>query len=131
MRVPVISLRQPILELILRGEKTIETRTRKVDLPKTIYLHASMGKPWDAKVDFDIHSLPRGFILGKVDVIGRKSYTSIEEWNTDKGKHLAGLSKSMPMFGYLLQNPVRIEPILCKGQLGLPFWVEINLLEKV
>ena len=125
MRIPVISLRQPIVELILRGHKTIETRTRKVHLPSVVYLHASLGKPWNTRVDFDLDSLPRGFILGKVQVVSRKMYTNKEEWQADSYKHLAGILTKFPMYGYALQNPVRVKPIPCKGQLSLPFWVEV------
>ncbi|MEK6970918.1 MAG: ASCH domain-containing protein [archaeon] len=124
MKVPVISLRQPIAELILRGEKTIETRSRKANLSGTIYLHASLGKSWPARVGLDVGSLPRGCIVGKVEVMDRKVYSSLAEWSADAEKHLAGLPKKLPMYGYVLSHPVRIPPFPCKGQLGLPFWVE-------
>ncbi len=115
--------------MILRGIKTIETRSRKVNVNGTYYIHVSQGATWERDdLDFDISALPKGVIVGKVDIVKIKTYTNEKEWRADEKKHrVLSLPPKFPFYGYELKNPIRVKPFACKGQLGLPFWIETNV----
>jgi hypothetical protein len=70
-----LSIRQPFAELILRGEKTIEERSRPTRVRGIVYLYASMGRypraeeaEWAEEFGLDIAGLPRGVLVGLVDL---------------------------------------------------------------
>ena len=125
-RIPCISFRQPIPEMILRGIKTMETRSRNANLKGTYYIHVSKGKTWAREdLDFSLEDLPKGVVVGKVDIVETKIYRNANEWFADSKKHgISSLPPQFPFYGFVLKNPVRVKPFACKGQLGLPFWVE-------
>jgi hypothetical protein len=71
-----LAIQQPWAELILRGIKTLEVRSRPTQLRGTIYLYASKRpSPLAAAAaatrrwNTDIDTLPRGKVVGLVDVI--------------------------------------------------------------
>lgn len=71
-----LGVRQPWIELILRGEKTIEVRSQPTNLRGTIYLYASK-KIADipaavmaiSEYELDVDTLPTGRLLGTVDIV--------------------------------------------------------------
>lgn len=72
-----LSIRQPWAELILRGKKTVEVRSRNLRVRGPVYLYASHGRvePADeARVEKllrkSVESLPRGVVVGVVDLVG-------------------------------------------------------------
>jgi len=72
-----LSIRQPWAELIMRGVKATETRSRPTNIRGRIYLYASLGRydpaeesEWAAEYGIDIESLPRGVIVGTVELYG-------------------------------------------------------------
>lgn len=67
---------------------------------------------------FGFIKLPLGQIIGKVTLVHVKEYLSDEEHRADKDKHLA--STVWGNYGFILENPVRIDPITIKGKLN--FW---------
>jgi len=76
MRRPIhaISIRQPYVELILRGIKKAEYRTRPTNIRGRVYLYTAK-KPgdWPAgwrKVRAEPGDLPTGVIVGTVDIVG-------------------------------------------------------------
>jgi predicted transcriptional regulator len=65
-----LSIRQPLSELILRGEKTLEFRSRLTRIRERVYLYA--GKKLALVHDFpdeEAQRLPRGVIVGSVEII--------------------------------------------------------------
>jgi hypothetical protein len=71
-----LAIQQPWAELILRGIKTLEVRSQPTQLRGTIYLYASKRpSPLAAAAtatrrwNIDIDTLPRGKVVGLVDVI--------------------------------------------------------------
>jgi hypothetical protein len=71
-----LAIQQPWAELILRGIKTLEIRSQPTRLRGTIYLYASKRTSQLPAADvaarrwnLDVESLPRGKVVGLVDVI--------------------------------------------------------------
>lgn len=74
-----LSIRQPYVELILRGKKREEYRSRRTHVRGRVYLYASL-KPgnyeWAAKkyhVRCTSGTLPVGCIVGSVELVGCKA----------------------------------------------------------
>lgn len=67
-----ISIRQPYVEAILRGEKKIEYRSRRARIRERVYIYASL-KPEDPDefdyYGYDIDACPRGVIVGSVEIV--------------------------------------------------------------
>jgi hypothetical protein len=66
-----LSIRPPLSELILLGEKTEEYRSRCTHIPERVYLCA--GKILHKVENFpeeEAEGLPRSVIVGSVDIIG-------------------------------------------------------------
>jgi ASCH domain len=76
--VKALSIRQPWAELILRGEKTIEARPKRTNKRgERVYVYAGLQRiePEEeariaAEFGIDVDALPRGAILGTVEIIG-------------------------------------------------------------
>ncbi|MBX3018495.1 MAG: ASCH domain-containing protein [Bdellovibrionaceae bacterium] len=80
-----ISIRQPYVEEILTGKKKYEFRSRATHIRGRVYLYAS-GKFAEGYED---NSLPRGTIVGSVEIVGCKFFPSRR------------------VFGYELKHPKR------------------------
>ena len=66
-----ISIRQPYVEMILRGTKRAEYRSRATKVRGRVYLYASLKlAEADARGVRDLLSLPRGLIVGSVEIVG-------------------------------------------------------------
>ena len=70
-----LSIRQPYAELIMRGIKTTDYRSRPTKIRGRIYIYASLGRSdpddeADCQEDhgIDVESLPRGVIVGTVEL---------------------------------------------------------------
>src|SRR3989344_3328542 len=113
-----LSLKQPFAELILQGKKKIEIRKWNTKFRGEFLIHASQNPDKKAMKQFGFQQLPCGFILGKVNLINIKKYNSEEEHLRDKDLHLA--SSAWGNYGFILENPIRLEPIQAKGNLN--FW---------
>ena len=123
-----LSIKQPWAELILRGEKTIETRRWDTDFRGEFYIHASKTIDEEAclKYKIDSNTLETGKIVGKAVLVDVKEYFFEEEFQKDDSKHKAGLyGFARPIFGFLLHNVQRIEPIPARGNLKF-FEVEVH-----
>ncbi len=71
-----LGIRQPWVELILRGVKTIEVRSQNTQVRGPIYLYSAKKlaeiPAADAairKYQLDIESLPRGVLVGTVEIV--------------------------------------------------------------
>jgi hypothetical protein len=71
-----LGIRQPWAELILQGRKTLEVRSQPTKVRGTVYIYASMQPALSdvaelaaAGANLEIGRLPRGVVLGTVDVV--------------------------------------------------------------
>jgi len=111
-----LSLKQPFAELILEGRKKIELRNWNTKFRGEFFIHASKNPDKESMKRFGFTNLPLGFIVGKAKLIDVKKYENEEEHTKDKDMHLA--SSSWGNYGFILENPIRIEPMQFKGQLN-------------
>ena len=81
-----ISIRQPYVEMILRGTKKIEYRSRKTNIRERVYLYASLTIETDVceEEGLDYKKLPTGLIVGTVEIVD-----CAEEGQNDFEWHLA------------------------------------------
>ena len=89
-----LSIRQPYAEMILRGEKTIEYRSRPTKIiGQRFYIYASKGSgqlsvgscQFDGPDD---DSLPRGFIVGTAEITRCERENGHYCWHLSKVKRL-------------------------------------------
>lgn len=89
-----LSIRQPWAELIMRGIKTVEFRSRPTMVRGRIHIYAALGRcdPQDeadiaADYGIDVAGLPRGVIVGTVELFDCDG----DEWllrNPERAKEL-------------------------------------------
>lgn len=113
-----LSLKQPFAELVVSGKKTIELRNWNTKFRGEFYIHASQQADAKSMQRFGYNKLPSGSIVGKAVLAAVKAYTNEQLHHADKDKHLA--SATWGKYGFVLQNPQRLNPIQAKGKLG--FW---------
>lgn len=113
-----LSIRQPWVELILRGEKDVENRSWSTRHRGPLLLHASRTiEVGDARA-FGLSDLVTGSLVGMVDILDCTCEPR-SRW------HIAG------SFGWYLVNPRRFAaPIPYRGQVGF-FHVDIEILRAV
>ena len=104
-----LSLRQPWAEEIMRGTKTVENRAKSVKHRGKIYIYASLGRnsaedEADAaeEVGYPIDDLPRGVVIGTVEIVGCEFNGEGFEWQ--------------------LANPVRLARPLPPNERPQPVW---------
>lgn len=103
-----LSVRQPHIEAILRGIKTIEYRSKPTNIRGTFYLYASLSRytvEEESAYMYDYHirdircvELPRGLIVGTAELVECKG----GEWH--------------------LRNPVRLDCPLKPVKKPQPIW---------
>jgi predicted transcriptional regulator len=111
-----LSLKQPFAELILGGKKTIELRKWNTHFRGEFLIHASKNPDEESMKRFGFTNLPTGSIVGRANLIDVKTYENEEEHAKDNNLHLA--SNLWGNFGFVLKDPVRINPIPFRGQLN-------------
>lgn len=85
-----LSVRQPYAELIMRGKKKIEYRSRPTRIRERVYIYAS--KSLEVREEFEKlglkpGDLPTGVIVGTVEIVGctkGKGKSSWYEWHLAK-----------------------------------------------
>lgn len=85
--VRAISIRQPYVELILRGSKRAEFRSRQTRVRGRVYLYAArkLADAHGSGIDDDISVLPRGLIVGSVEIVGcQQKRDGGYEWQLSK-----------------------------------------------
>jgi hypothetical protein len=77
-----MNVRQPWAELIVRGIKTLEVRTRPTRVRGRVHIFASPGDADSAAIagvgrdhQLDVDALPRGKLVGTVEIIGARQLT--------------------------------------------------------
>jgi hypothetical protein len=116
-----LSVSQPFADLIITGKKTIELRTWNTKFRGEFLVHAPIKIKEDVceRLGIDKHNLRTGVIIGKVEIYGVKSYSSIAELEIDNNKHLSIEDFFRHRYGFLLKNPEILSvPIPYKGRLG-------------
>ena len=104
-----ISIRQPWVELILRGQKTHEFRPRPTNIRERVYLYASL-RPADSpsawrKVGKEKGALPVGVVVGTVEIAGCSHRAASDD------------------YAYALRRPQRLRtPVRPKNQPQPGFW---------
>ena len=115
-----LSIRQPWVELILLGRKTIEVRSWSTKHRGDLWLHA--GKPVDAKAcaatGTPASELRRGALVGVARVVECFEFDRAS-WARHQSAHLNYIDFRPGLFGWLLEGARRIEPVPYLGKLGL------------
>ena len=109
-----LGVRQPWCELILRGRKTREIRTRSTGVRGTIYLYSAKKfsdlpelDEVTAREDVDLNVLPRGALVGTVEIVGCRPATP-----ADAPAACVPERELKDRFAWELANPVRFaEPL--------------------
>ena len=102
-----LSIRQPYVELILLGEKTAEYRTRPTNFRGRVYLYAAkkfadLSLPGADASKAEL-SLPRGLIIGSVNIVG--------------------CVRERECFAWQLREPIRYDtPVRAQGMPQPGFW---------
>ncbi|HWB00657.1 MAG TPA: ASCH domain-containing protein [Pirellulales bacterium] len=107
-RMIALSIRQPYIELILRGEKTIEYRSLPTRRRGRIYLYASRIAADDdgawAQAGAARGELPVGMLLGTVEIVDCQGRRGDFHWHLARPERLAEplavSKKPQPMFFY-------------------------------
>lgn len=97
-----LSIRQPFSHHILHGDKDVENRDWRTHFRGLLLIHA--GLKVEDKEFCEKHKCPTGAIVGMVEVVD--CVTEMDSpWFYGK-------------YGFVLQNPIVLEPIPCKGKQG-------------
>jgi hypothetical protein len=126
-----LSLIQPWATLVVLGDKQVETRSWKTDYRGRVAVHASKNFPATARAfafagaaarplarhDLDPHDLPRGAIIGTVEIVDVLPAHQVESDLTETELALGNFGPDR--FAWILAYPRQIEPIPYKGALGL------------
>ena len=115
-----LSIRQPWVELILQGRKTIEVRAWSTKHRGELWLHAGVAVDKAAALEHgvDTSELPRGALVGVCEVVDCFPFDA-ESWEQFRSVHFNIGPYEDPRFGWLLSNARRTTPIPWRGQLGL------------
>lgn len=102
-----LSIRQPWLDMILKGVKTVEVRSWEPKPPTpTIALHASQRVEFDAAYFYGYQepwSLPRGRIVALADIVEVRLYDA-NSWISDLSAHRQPLPFRGGSYGIRLEN---------------------------
>ena len=100
-----LSIRQPWAELILRGHKTIECRSRPTRIHGRVWIYASQTRAGAAHRGAaripDADALPRGVIVGSVELVGCRPLRSSDSV-------AACVTIDFDGYAWLLANPQRL-----------------------
>jgi hypothetical protein len=116
-----LSVRQPWVELILQGRKTIELRTWSTTHRGALALHAAQ-KLKDADCEahsLDPEALPRGALVGQVELVDVIELDAAG-YEALRGEHLSLKEWPGGLYGWRFSHPTRLEePIAMSGKQGL------------
>ena len=109
-----LGVRQPWCELILRGRKTLEIRSRATEVRGPIFVYAA--KTYSdlpeleevlTREDVDLNPLPRGVLVGTVEIAGCRRATP-----ADAAASCVPERELVDRYAWELANPVRFaEPV--------------------
>lgn len=87
-----LSVRQPYAELIMRGDKTVEYRSKPTNIRGRVYLYAAKrpGKTEDFEgARLRPAELPTGVLVGTVEVVGCTGELGAFKWHLRSPERLA------------------------------------------
>jgi hypothetical protein len=116
-----LSIRQPWVELILQGRKTIEVRTWHTRHRGELWLHAGAQADAKALIRFSLNAdddLAFGALVGVCELYDCVEFTG-DTWHHWRNRHLNENLLKKPHYAWFLRNPTRIKPRPMKGRLGL------------
>jgi len=95
-KMPALSIRQPYAELILRGLKRVEYRTRATKRRSRIYIYAS-SKQGDSgafdEIGLRAGELPTGVLIGTVEIVACIGAPGDYEWHLSAPRRLKRMLK--------------------------------------
>jgi len=114
-----LSVRQPWVELILRGQKTIEVRTWPTKHRGELWLHAGAKPEGEVLRRFGMGAgdVTLGALVGRCELVDCVAFTA-ETWERLRDWHLNEGPFREPLHGWFLREAVRARPTLMKGKLG-------------
>ena len=115
-----LSIRQPWVELILLGRKTIEVRSWATRHRGPLWLHAGMTRERKLLQRFRLNEkqLTFGALVGRCELTDCIEFTPAT-WEQWRDRHHNPGPLSGTLYAWLLENPTRIPPVRMKGKLGL------------
>ena len=115
-----LSIRQPSVEEILRGEKTVEYRSQPTNVRGRIYLYASLAKPEDGGDE----GLPRGVVVGTVEIVDCVGSDGEYEWFLANPQRLPEplppQARPQPVWFYPFGRPEDVSPSLAEVTVEIP-----------
>jgi|GEM_PF-2399837 len=91
IRMRALSIRQPYVEQIMRGEKRFEYRNRPTKIMGRVLIYASIG-PGPAsefrKLRMEPGDLPTGLLMGTVEIVGCQGTVGNYKWKLSKPRRL-------------------------------------------
>lgn len=117
---PALSIKQPWVELILRGEKTIEVREWRIEHRGPVFIHASRTIDWKTVELLDyshVTNLPRGGLVAVAEILEVIEFTR-ETWLNLMPQHrVVHPPVREPIYGAVLGEIVRLrQTIRCSGK---------------
>jgi hypothetical protein len=114
-----LSIRQPWASLILSGAKRIENRSRPTHFRGRVFIHASLSQADREFFSAGFDTLPRGAIIGSVEIIDCKPLSEVANEPYAEGP-----------WCWILADARAIDPVPCKGMLS--FWqVPAEVLKRI
>jgi len=116
-----LSVCQPFAELIVNGKKTIELRKWNTKFRGEFLVHAARNILIEdcERMKIDPKSLVTGAIIGKVNLVDVKKYSSEKELYLDRKKHYAEKDHIQNKYGFLLEKAKKLRvPIEYSGKLN-------------
>ena len=86
-----LSIRQPYAEQIMRGQKTIEYRSKKTNIRGRIYIYASLTPGSEEAFDemnLKVGDLPTGVLIGTVELVDCLGDYDDYEWHLARPERL-------------------------------------------
>ncbi len=120
-KVKVLTIREPWLQAILTGRKTIEIRTWKPNYRGLLYLHSSSSPDKEAYDYLGIgpEECVNGYIRARCYLLGCIDYTQ-QSFEHDYTKHWNPIeSFDGRQKGLILEQVQHVRPYKTKGQLGV------------
>jgi hypothetical protein len=131
-----LSLSQPWAELVVSGQKVIETRKWRTSFRGHFFIHAAKKVDVLSMDDmgFDDALLPTGALVGSADLLAVREYPTWDAFEDDWELHKVRMPRedwTVQRFGFILAHPQRLpKPIPCAGMLN--FWtVPDSILESL
>jgi hypothetical protein len=128
-----LSIRQPWIDLILKGLKTIEVRNWNVKPIGPVLLHSSLTIDWQAIEMFGCSqpwSLPRGRLVGYAEITQSFEFTR-ESWRARADQHLVMRPLGEGQYGAVVEKVHSFpNPVVCPGKLYF-FSIPNKILQKM